>query len=113
MVCRASISSLTCMVPASGRKRRAGAPGHDDARHHRPHLTRHAQPDQVGDEDLRAKLAQLHGSHKGQDQANEETDEGDNAEGLHAAFLHEEDQIDAPEAGLPVTSRRQARTASP
>ena len=32
------------------RKRRARAPGHDDAGHHRPHLARHAQPDQVGDD---------------------------------------------------------------
>ena len=82
------------------RKRGAGAPGHDDARHHRPHLARHAQPHQVGDEDLRPKLAQLHGPHKGQDQANEKADEGDNAQGLHATFLYEEDQIDAPEARL-------------
>src|SRR5262249_61969418 len=46
------------------------------------------------------KLAQLHGSHKGQDEANEKADEADNTQGLHAAFLHEEGQIDPPEAGL-------------
>ncbi len=82
------------------RIRRARAPGHDDAGHDRPHFARHAQPDQVGDIDLGAKLPQLDGPHKGQDQANEKADEGHNAQGLHPRFLHEEGQIDAPEAGL-------------
>ena len=82
------------------RKGCAGAPGHDDARHHAAHLAGHPQAQQIDAEDLRPKLAQLYGPHKGQDQANEKADEAGWVQGLYAAFLYEEGQIDPPEAGL-------------
>jgi len=44
-------------------------------------------------------LAQLDGADESEDQPDEDADEGDDGQGLNAAFLDEDQQVPAPEAG--------------
>ena len=54
---------------------RTGAAGHDHGRHHRAHLARHADRDQVGDVDLGAEQGQLRAADEGQDHADQQADQ--------------------------------------
>ncbi len=96
IVLSASISCVTFIVPSCAANAAPVRPGHDDRGHHRAHVARHADADQVGDEDGRAELLELHGSHEGEDGADQETDERDDPESIGAAILDRDHQIDAP-----------------
>ena len=80
------------------RKGGPGPAGHDDGGHHRPHLQHHRHADQIGHIDLRPEHGQLDGPDEGQDGPDQKADQGDDRQGLGAALLDEQDELDPAEA---------------
>ena len=88
-----------------GGKAGAGAPGHDDAGHDRRQLAHRRDGDQVGDVDAGAELLELHGAHEGDDQADQEVDQRDDAQRIRPALLQHEQDV------APLEDRRAAQEA--
>ena len=84
-----------------GGERRAGAPGEDDADHHRRHLARHADADQIGDVDLRAELHELDRAEEREDHADQEADQADDRQRARADLLQHQEEVDRTEARPP------------
>ena len=74
-------------------ERGPGATGHDDRGHHRAHLTRHGDADEVRDIGLGPERAQLHGADVREDHPHEEGDQGDDRERLGSDLLRHEQQL--------------------
>ena len=98
IVVSASISCVTFIVPSCAAKAAPVRPAMMIAVIIAPMSRAIADADQVGDRDRRAELLELHGAHEGENHADQETDQRDDAERVGAAILDRDHQINPPVA---------------